>query len=428
MLINVIKDILLFFEHFCFFYVFFCRDFRKKTKKETIGVTACVLIWLIGLVFHYDWHYTDLLPISRVEILIFILVFLIFEIRIIEYVPMVLGGYLLNVIMGLSLWIPLQKLNINSDLRMVLYDIMVLAIIWLYYIIFCRKKENSTLNLPARMWWVVDGILAVLVLMMTFFSYVIIEMIPYNDTMAVGRIIAVLGSTFICILLFVLIYYYNSTQSFRVQKELAEIQNEQQRIYFKGLLDKEEETRQFRHDIINDMLEIKNYSVKHEYDKLEKYIDSTLGAITDISKRSFDVGNDIVNTIINFYMQPIKNDYNVEVSGYMGSAIEIAERDLCTVCANLVKNAVEAVSMLDSGIIIFDVEQGNQYLSIMVENTYSGNIITDKEGKLVTQKEDKKNHGIGINNVKRIVKKYKGRYETEIDDKSYRVKVFLKIG
>ena len=142
----------------------------------------------------------------------------------------------------------------------------------------------------------------------------------------------------------------------------------------------------------------------------------------------FDVGNDIVNTIINFYMQPIKNDYNIEVSGYMGSAIEIAERDLCTVCANLVKNAVEAVSMLDSGIIIFDVEQGNQYLSIMVENTYSGNIITDKEGKLVTQKEDKKNHGMGINNVKRIVKKYKGRYETEIDDKSYRVKVFLKIG
>ena len=78
------------------------------------------------------------------------------------------------------------------------------------------------------------------------------------------------------------------------------------------------------------------------------------------------------------------------------------------------------------GSIIFSVNQGKQFLSIMVRNTYDGKLTMDKNGEIITQKTDKKNHGVGINAVKRVVKKYEGKYETNIDEKMYCVKIFLK--
>ena len=426
-LISVLADIIIFFEYFSFFYVVLCRDFRKKTIRKNIGIMFCVLIWLLGVFLDFGWSGAGLLPVSINELIMFLVIYLLFDITISQYIPMAIGEYLLLSIMGLSLLIPLKRLNINDDVLGVICNFFVVIILCIYYLCVCKKREDNTLKLPVKMWWIVDGIMYVLTLMMTFFSYVIVEMLPSDDTMAVGHFMSVLGSVFICILLFVLMYYYNSSQDFRLQKELAEIENEQQRIYFKGLLDKEEETRQFRHDIINDLLEIKNYSSEREYDKLNGYIDSTLGEIMDISKSSYDVGNDIINTIINYYLQPIKNDCDIEVIGYMSNDVTIDERDLCTVCANLIKNATEEISKLVGGKIIFSVEQGKQYLSFVIENTYIGNIITDKSGNIITQKADKKNHGIGINNVKRVVRKYEGKYETDIDDNMFRVKIFFKL-
>lgn len=426
-LTGIISDVLLFAEYFSFFYVVLCRDFRKRTRKISGYIITCILIWIVGVFLDFGWDGASLLPVSINEMIMFLLLYLVFDIIMIQFIPIAVCEYLLSSIMGLSLLIPLKRLNINDDVITIICHLIVLIIIWVYYFCACRNKGDNTIKLPAKMWWTVDGIMCVLTLMMMFFSYVIVEMLPYNKAMIFGRFMSVLGSVFICVLLFVLMYYYNSSQDFRVQKELVEIQNEQQRIYFKGLLEKEEETRRFRHDIINDLLEIKNYSEKKDYLKLDNYLQDVLGEIIDISDSYYDVGNDIVNTVLNYYLKPLKNNYEIEVDGYMGNPVSIEERDICVVCANLIKNSAEAVQKVKQGSIIFSVNQGKQFISIMVRNTYDGKLTKDKNGEIITQKKDKKNHGVGINAVKRVVKKYEGKYETNIDEKMYCVKIFLKL-
>ncbi len=426
-LINAITDIMLFFEYYSFFYVALCRDFREKSKKRILCISICIMMWFLGAVLGYNWGAVRIIPISKTEILSFFIIYMLFEIKFQDFVAMIIAEWLLLSIMVLSLQMPLEKKVLAGNVDVLMYPVIILVIIWILYFIFCRKSGNNTIQLSGKIWWIIDAIMLILTAMMTFFAYVVIYMIPDSKAIVVGRFLIVFGSVFICILLFVLIYYYNRTQSFRFQKELVEIQNEQQRNYFKGLLKKEEETRNFRHDIINDLLEMKHYSTKHEYDKLDNYLDSILGAIMDISKSSYDVGNDIVNTVLNYYLQSLKDVYDIEVTGYMGNDISIEERDLCIVCANLIKNATEAVCKMKNGDVFFNVEQGEQYLSITVENSYDGNLSLDKNGKIITQKNDKKNHGIGIRNVKEIVENYEGSYETDISNNIYRVKVILKL-
>lgn len=54
-----------------------------------------------------------------------------------------------------------------------------------------------------------------------------------------------------------MIYYFNSQQRFQLENKMLEKYNEQQREYFEQLLEKEQKTKQFRHDIIAELVEIK---------------------------------------------------------------------------------------------------------------------------------------------------------------------------
>ena len=149
--------------------------------------------------------------------------------------------------------------------------------------------------------------------------------------------------------------------------------------------------------------------------------------IEDISKRNYDVGNDIVNTIINYYFRFIEGNCDIRVEGYIGEDVAIEQRDLCTITANLIKNAVEAVSQLEWGDIVFMVNRGKKYLSINVENSFTGECVIDKAKMPKTTKKEKKNHGMGLKNVKEIVQKYEGEYNIDIKEGRFIVEVSLKI-
>lgn len=154
----------------------------------------------------------------------------------------------------------------------------------------------------------------ILALMMNFISWFLIESSFGGGLKYLGLFVAC-GSIASCILLFALIYYFNGTQNYSMQVQILEKQNEQQREYFEQLLKKEQDTRQFRHDLISELLELKSYSERGEYAKLDDYLAEMLGEISGISERQYDVGNDIVNTIVNYYLLPIRNSCNIKVRG-----------------------------------------------------------------------------------------------------------------
>lgn len=210
---------------------------------------------------------------------------------------------------------------------------------------------------------------------------------------------------------------------------MLETYNEQQKKYFEQLLLKEQDTKQFRHDIISELSQIQSFLEKDEYEKGKEYISEMLMGISQISKASYDVGNEIINTVLNYYLIPLEEKISIKVKGFISNELNISMRDLCIISSNIVKNAVDALEDYsgNAGEIKVEVRQGESFWLMRVKNTMMNNNIILKDGIPVTTKNNSELHGFGIKNIISSVDKYNGEYNYRIENGYYIAEVYLKI-
>lgn len=305
---------------------------------------------------------------------------------------------------------------------------IVSIIIWLYYFCVGRKLNKDQFDLPRPIWRLFVGLIIVIMLMMSYFVFVL-EDVPDIRMVKFGSIIILLGGLSICGMIIAVIYYFNGTEKYRMQNEMAEKYNEQQREYFTRLLEKEQDTKQFRHDIINHLLAMKDIADKEESFALQEYVQGLLQDINSEKYKQYDIGNDVVNTVLNYYLLPIKDNCIITLNGYMEEIGNYDQKDLCTLFSNIIKNAVEAVEKVEetNREIHIHVNQGKKYLNIEIENTMCQELVLDENGFPQTSKKDKENHGLGLQNVKKVVEKYNGTYEIKIEKHTFITEIYLKI-
>lgn len=70
----------------------------------------------------------------------------------------------------------------------------------------------------------------------------------------------------------------------------------------------------------------------------------------------------------------------------------------------MLDNALEAAAQTEQGEILCSMQIRRQYLAIRCENTYSGTLRTDKNGELLTTKDDASDHGFGLMKMRAIAK------------------------
>ena len=100
--------------------------------------------------------------------------------------------------------------------------------------------------------------------------------------------------------------------------------------------------------------------------------------------------------------------------------------DFCIVLFNLFDNAIEASGKVNGDRLIkLDIFQKKSYLVVRIQNTVDGNVLADNP-ELKTTKKDNKNHGVGLNTIKDIVKRYNGIFETEEENNMFQVDVWLQ--
>ncbi len=410
-------------EYFSFYYVIYGKRLQI-TKKRGIGLAAVLLLLALICLFWQE-QMIDL-QMCMVFLVSFFVMFCLFHVPFKENVRLWLAALMILVLIeGMADDFIRIFISVGELEATLIYLVCVLALLWTYHFLVGRKLDVNMFRLPKRINWIVGIMAMVLVLVMNFMSFLLFEHVE-RPLAKVGEVFLFVGSTAICVLLFSLIYSFNVTQEYSMKAEVLERQNEQQREYFEQLLKKEQDTRQFRHDLIAELLELKNYSEKGEYIKLNAYLSEMLGEISEISKRQYDVGNDIVNTIINYYFLPIRENCNIKVKGYMWEEQEVSQRDLCIIVSNLVKNATESVENMQNHEkeILFEVSQGEKFLNFHLENTMEGEL-TLKGGLPITTKPDKRNHGLGLLNVRNIVGRYKGGLSCNTENQRFTIDVFI---
>ncbi len=286
----------------------------------------------------------------------------------------------------------------------ILYTLVIILVIWLYYIAIIKKNSNF-IKIPIKLKTIIILAIAGIVLMVEFIIYNMPGLDKKFKIMGIPIIVGgVLG---VLVLISAIIYYLNDIQKQNMKNIILEKYNKQQEEYYQNMLERETSTKQFRHD---------------------NYLSNILKDISNISNSQYDVGNMVINTMLDYYLIPLKNNCDIIVEGYISDNIIIEDTDMCIIVSNVIKNAVEAVSQIKntSKEILFSVNQGEKFLRLCAENTIEKEVYINKNGQHITTKSDKENHGFGIGNIQKIVKKYGGLYNVYARNGRYKVEIILK--
>ena len=427
MIFRMLSDINMTVEYLLFFCLFFHREYKKPDRKKAFLLIVCLCVWLITSVCGLWLQKSSIGPFPILLLLLYVIEWCLFEVSVIEVIATGLGQWLFISMLENALYIVLSH---NGWESMYLNNLimLILSIIFFALLIFLMKyKKLPVMKLSIKVWFLIDVIMLVLTSMMMFFSYILYVFQLEGRTFFAGQVLMAFGQILIIILLYGIIFSGHSIYELRRQKEISEIQNKLQREYFQKLLARETETKRFRHDIINDLLQFQNYCANKKYDKLEHYLENTLGAVYEIHNNYYNVGNDIVNTVLNYYLLPLKESHTISVQGYISGKISMDERELCVLVSNMVKNATEALQKIKDGYLWIKIREGEEFLYIEVKNSFQGEVVFDKKGMPISSKKNRENHGIGTYNIIDIAKKNGGTYQIEIEEHVFKAEVYLRI-
>ena len=204
--------------------------------------------------------------------------------------------------------------------------------------------------------------------------------------------------------------------NYRIKLELDKMEKE----YSVQIDDKLKQLHSLRHDMKNHLIILYGYAAKNETDHICAYINRIAD---DLSlTNTVDSGSHIVSALIAekekiAKSQNIRCEINISTPG-----INIDDFSITTIIGNLFDNAIKAAAECEHGWIRFSITQTGSYMNIVIENSYSGNII-ENNGEFTSTKSDKLlPHGIGIKNVRKVVSNLNGQLDFSYSSECFSVK------
>lgn len=225
----------------------------------------------------------------------------------------------------------------------------------------------------------------------------------------------------------ILMFLAVSNDGYKQRDELNKRYLKMQEENYMYLMQKNEDTRRFRHDVKGHMFTLKQLINQGKIEQLDIYINRVEEEL-HLEQRRVSVTNAIVDAILNKYLYEAENkgiEFNVK--GELFEDCKMEAYDLCTVFDNLLNNAVNAAGESVDKKIWLKIQREDTGIQIYVENSCMGDRV--KEGNnFVTTKEDKENHGYGLKNVRSSVMKYNGTMTAKWqEDDVFCVDIFVPI-
>lgn len=319
---------------------------------------------------------------------------------------------------------------------MLLYTLLLSAYLRLISKKFVKKEyllqthENIFLVLPCIAALCISVTIKMMIISVeNGMTVIIYDTVPATKFWIPVICILLLSSIVASVILFQKLVQYNEetgkraileNQVRQMQKEIVEIQD----IYT--------DMRGLRHDMRSHISNI-SLLVKNVAGSVNEELESYIGKMEEtVSKLDFtyQTGNPITDIIIHQKGQEAeKKQIQFKVDFTYPPNLLIDIYDIAVILNNALENAIEACHKTAGNKLIklHSYVKGSLFF-IEVENDFTENIVIEKESGLpVSSKESGILHGIGISNIQRCAKKYKGDIDIEISDTDGRKKFSLTV-
>ncbi len=211
------------------------------------------------------------------------------------------------------------------------------------------------------------------------------------------------------------------------QKMLSQLNNYYEK-QFELMQSSEYTIKEIRHDLRNHLIVMREMLDGDKDEDLNEYMVNLIQNLYQKGDYSHS-GNVVVDSILNFKLQEATNkEIHFKIEVELPNKLNIEPFDLTVILGNLMDNAIQAsekIEIKDRKLFVCCQYQKGM-LIVKIRNRYNG-IITYEGDSIVTLKEDKINHGIGLFNIRKTVEKYNGIFETEHSEEDFIATVMLLV-
>lgn len=213
------------------------------------------------------------------------------------------------------------------------------------------------------------------------------------------------------------------------ENERLEIQAENQWLLYKKMTEDVEKQRAIMHEYKNKIVCIQSLYERKQYEALSSYLKEISEEIAH-EMDSIYTNHPVLDALLNTkYQEAVSKNILMICKINDLSKVYVKSKDLVVLVSNILNNAIEACEKLETNRMIkvklmFEKEK----LIFSVRNTYNGETVYEN-GKLQTTKTtEKRNHGIGIDNVIKVIEKNNGFYHMNSDGQEFYWSVIIPQG
>lgn len=275
-------------------------------------------------------------------------------------------------------------------------------------------------------WWVsviVSPILSILVLC----TISQMDSIMKSEYMPVVFLPVAMGLIFINYFVYILcdnmIYkQHTDKQALLLKQQVDYYQNQ-----YQLAVHTQKETLKFRHDMKNILLGLRSELDAGKVTEGKEMIEKLIVDFSSVKKVAHS-GNIVIDSIINF-KEKQADQYSIpfQLDFHFPNNIILNTRAISVILGNAIDNAIEACKDIKSQgkYIKIQFNYENDSLFINIENPFSGSIRTGIGGRILTTKNNNKQHGIGLQSIREMVESVNGIIDISYSNQIFKLQIAL---
>lgn len=233
--------------------------------------------------------------------------------------------------------------------------------------------------------------------------------------------------------IFYMFVFFQERDEEKERAERLELLHQRSREYYEQELQGMQELRKARHDYKNQLFIIRCLLEEGDIEKVREYVTKQEEQTQRLERETLCNWR-ILNYILvreKTYLEERKIRCQI---GLWIPDIHVKEEDLYLVFLNLLHNCREALLRQDEAenryLKIWGGVESEGRFAIYLENSFSGEILVNDRQEIMSVKDDKVNHGLGLKIIKSVLEQNKGtaEYHFDVQKKYFLVKLTLEEG